>query len=90
MRTVTLYRYERTGGGITTSPVKPSDGTTYTLRYRLIADEGKALTDGTTVTGCVDVTSPNGWGEIDNPEEDQNEATAEDYQAALSRLGVNV
>lgn len=68
MQTITLYRYTRPNGGITTSPVMP-DGVDYDLRYRLIADERKALTDGTTVTTCTDVSSPDGWTEIDDPGE---------------------
>lgn len=90
MQTVTLYRYARKDGGITTSPIIPPDGTTYDLRYRLIADEGKVLTDGVAVTICADVTSPDGWTEIDDQGADSpNEATAEDYQAALEEMGYN-
>ena len=69
MQMITLYRYARTDGGFTTSPVKPYDGTIYDLRYRLIADDGKALTDGTTVAACIDVSAPDGWTEIDDPGE---------------------
>lgn len=67
MQTITLYRYVRPDGGITTSPVKP-DGE-YTEMYRLIADEGKALTDGTMVTVCVDTDDPTIWTKIDDPGE---------------------
>lgn len=88
MQTITLYRYTRDGGGITTSPVAPQDGTAYDLRYRLLADEGKELTDGVTITACIDVSSPDGWTEIDDPGEDADEATAADYQAALAEMGV--
>lgn len=69
MQTINLYRYTRGDGGITTSPVQPPDSTTYELRYRLIADDGKALTDGVTITACADVTAPDGWTEIDDPGE---------------------
>lgn len=68
MQTVNLYRYARLDGGVTTSTVMP-DGVDYVLRYRLIADDGKALTNGTTVTYCVDVITPEGWVEIDDPGE---------------------
>ena len=51
MRIVNLYRYEREPGKITTSPVKPNDGIDYTIIYRLIADEGMAITDGTSIVG---------------------------------------
>ena len=69
MQTITLYRYIRPDGGVTTSPIKP-DTADYSLKYRLIADEGKLLTDGTTVAGCVDVDSPEGWTETDAPEDE--------------------
>lgn len=71
MQTITLYRYTRADGGVTISPVKPPDGTAYDMRYRLIADEGKAVTDGTTATACIDVSSPDGWTEIDDPGENE-------------------
>lgn len=73
MQTIPLYRYTRPDGGITNSPVKP-DAADYAVKYRLIADEGKTLTDGTTVTGCVDTDSPDGWTEIDAPEDRHDEA----------------
>lgn len=68
MKTITLYRYTRSNGGVTVSPVQP-DGAPYDLRYRLIADEGKALTDGTNVTSCTDTDDPTRWTEIDDPGE---------------------
>ena len=87
MQTITLYRYTRPDGGITTSPIEPD--TPFALRYRLIADEGKALTDGTTVTECTDTDNPDAWTEIDAPD-DPNAATEADYQAALEEMGVNL
>lgn len=69
MQTITLYRYTRPDGGITTSPIAPPDGTEYETRYRLIADEGMALTDGTTTTACTDTDEPAKWTEIDDPGE---------------------
>lgn len=92
MQAINLYRYIRPDGGVTTSTVQP-DGVAYDLRYRLIADEGKALTDGAVVTYCADVATPDGWTEIDDPDEDGYEpdaATIEDYQAALVEMGVNL
>ena len=64
-----LYRFLREDGGFTESPEKP-DVTEYTIRFRLIASEGRLLTDGTTETYCIDVDSADGWSEIDDPEED--------------------
>lgn len=88
MQTITLYRYARPDGGISTSPVKPPDGTSYDLRYRLIADDGKALTDGTTVTACADVSSADGWMEINDPgemTETEQKAAAYDILMGVSK-----
>ena len=63
MQTITLYRYTRPDGGISVSPIKPN--IEYTEMVRLVADEGKALTDGTNTTTCTDVSSAEGWTEID-------------------------
>ena len=61
-----LYRFLREDVGVTESLEKP-DGAEYTTRCRLIADDGKILTDGTTETFCIDVDSAEGWTEIDAP-----------------------
>lgn len=34
---------------------------------RLVADPGKVLTDGRTITSCIDTTTPEQWSEIDEP-----------------------
>lgn len=62
MKTVKLYRYNIEGGGVAVSPVEPP--CEHTTLVRLIADEGKALTDGQTVTPCVDTENAGGWHEI--------------------------
>lgn len=69
MQTITLYRYTRPDGGISVSPIKPN--VKYTEMVRLVADEGKALTDGTNTTMCIDVSSAEGWTEIDAPKDIQ-------------------
>ena len=70
MQIIPLYRYERENGGVTVSPNKPN--AEYTEMCRLVADEGKALTnDGVNTTTCADVESTEGWYEIDAPEEDE-------------------
>ena len=52
MTKVEIYRYVGSNGVID-SPIKlPMD---YTLRYRLIADEGKELVSGDTVATVIDV-----------------------------------
>ena len=59
-----LYRYERETGKVTHSLEKPECD--YTIKYRLIADEGKELTkDGENFTNCIDVDSVEGWYEVD-------------------------
>lgn len=73
MQIITLYRYARPGGGITVSPDRP-DTADYTVRYRLIADEGRTLANGTDTVDCVDVETPDGWTEIDAPPEEENTA----------------
>lgn len=70
MQIITLYKYKRADGGTTISPVKPEGE--YTEMVRLVADEGKALTNGETVTSCVDTDTAEGWTEIDEPEDETN------------------
>ena len=67
MQIVNLYRYEREPEKITTSPIKPDDGIDYTIIYRLIADEGMAITDGTSIVECVDTNSSEGWADCKAP-----------------------
>lgn len=67
MQIVDLYRYERKPGKITTSPVKPDDDVDYSVIYRLIADEGMAITDGTLIVECVDTNSLENWADCKAP-----------------------
>ena len=69
MKIKLLHRFLHEDGGVIESPDKP-DRENYTIRFRLIASDGKLLTDGTTETFCIDVDSADGWSEIDDPEED--------------------
>ena len=68
MQTVYLYRYEDVDG-ITITPEKrnPTDAI---YCYRLIADDGKILTDGETETPCIDTHEPWKWSEIDDPNQE--------------------
>ena len=66
MKIITLYKYERDGGGITISPVKPDKP--YTMEYRLIADEGKVLVKDGYIAQCIDTDTPYLWDEIDAPD----------------------
>lgn len=67
MKPIKLYRYAREGGGVTISPVNPD--VDYQELLRLIADKGKLLTDGNIQVSCIDVSTSDGWTEIDIPEE---------------------
>jgi hypothetical protein len=60
-----LYFYEGEGGSIQTLIKIPY--ARYTQMYRLIADEGKELTDGTNRTTCIDVLPENvdKWTEVE-------------------------
>jgi hypothetical protein len=66
MQTKNLYRY--TDGNKTIDSLTKPDSE-YTLRYRLIADEGNTLTDGTTNTSVIDIETSDieKWTEV--PEE---------------------
>jgi hypothetical protein len=75
MQTITLYKYQRPDGGTTVSPNKPE--CEYTEMYRLVADEGKVLTNGEITAPCIDVESIEGWSEIDAPEEETEEPEPE-------------
>lgn len=71
MQVKELYRYTRDGGGVTVSPTLPVN-TEYEIRYRLIADEGGAITNGEVITECIDVDDMTGW-------RDATEEELEDY-----------
>ena len=64
MKIVNLYRYIRPDGG-TTNSINVPDIEDYTIRYRLIADNDKELTNGFDKTTCVDTDDYNDWYEID-------------------------
>ena len=68
MKTKTLYRYVRDDGGTTVSLTEPADRE-YTTLCRLIADEGKVLTNGTDKVSCIDTEKPEEWTEIEDDEE---------------------
>ena len=70
MQMIKLYRFIRPEGGVTVTAEKPEAD--YTELVRLIADEGKALTDGNTLTPCVDTDDPTIWAEVEAPEEWKN------------------
>ena len=88
MKKITLYRVTRSDGGIDITPNKPNSE--YTETYRLIADEGKALTDGSNYYSCIDTDNPDKYIEVaeDETSSDSEEATKEDLYNALAELGV--
>ena len=65
-----IYRYRRPDGGYTVSPVKP-DGQ-YQVRWRLIAEEGMAITNGETTVTVIDVIHRKDceiWADCELPDE---------------------
>lgn len=67
METITLYRYSRQNGGTTVSPNKPD--AEFTNLYRLVAGDGKILSNGVEQTFCTDTENPEQWTEIDYTED---------------------
>lgn len=62
MQKINLYRYLRPDGGVTVSPEKPEGA--FTQLTRLVAEEGRMLTDGTREADCVDTDCPEIWEEV--------------------------
>ena len=92
MQVKRLYRYARPDGGITDSITRPN--CEYIDRVRIIADDGKALTNGETVTTCVDTDTAEGWWEIDAPTDEEDNPADPDTTtyaelAQVYREGVN-
>lgn len=58
-----LYKYSRTEGGITITPIQPD--VAYTQLYRLVAEDGSEITNGEITTTCIDVESYDGWYDVD-------------------------
>jgi hypothetical protein len=83
MTITTLYKYQQKNGTVIVSPIEPS--CPYEMRYRLIADEGKAVTQNATdLYSVIDVEDTNGWYEVDAPapiaeEEDEIIETEEEH-----------
>lgn len=68
-----LYRTEREGGGYTISTTRPEKGIRYKIRWRLIADEGRAITDGENVVTVIDLLHRKdceGWHDCEKPAEE--------------------
>ena len=74
-----LYRTEREGGGYTVSTIRPEKGIRYRVRWRLIADEGRAITDGEDVVTVIDLQHRKDcekWSDCGKPEEPDPAAIA--------------
>ena len=80
MKRKNLYKYECDEGGYTVSPEKPPEGKDFWRRYRLIADEGKAITDGEIITQVIDVKSYAGGRDCDLPPEETSGSIVEGIQ----------
>ena len=68
----TLYRIINNGKVIVT-PIKPNHND-YTETFRLIADEGKVLTDGENTYTCIDTDEPSKYTEVSESNDDYSEA----------------
>ena len=81
-----LYCYERETDKITVSTEKPD--CEYILRYRLIADDEKQLTqDGINFITCIDVESTDGWYEIGEKSSlAPDEISAEEFMALIEEV----
>ena len=67
MTKIKRYRYLGKNGIVTTSVL--IDGVDPILMYRLVADEGKVMTDGTKMVRQVEIFAEDldAWKEIDDP-----------------------
>ena len=62
------------------------DGSTK-MMTRIRADDGKAVTnDGVTLWKSIDVESVDGWYEVDDPSEEDEDVTAADVLTELEGL----
>lgn len=59
----TIYRYTR-DGKTTVSPAKPEGD--YSKTYRVIAEEGMAITNGNLECECIDTDDPSEWQDCES------------------------
>ena len=78
MQIINLYKYDENSGYCVTPEKRNSKNQPYC--YRLIADENKILTNGTTEASCIDIAINDieSWQEIDNVEEENDESDETD------------
>lgn len=81
MTTVTLY----TGGGVSRSP-QNADGRRVSDYVRLVADDGRGITDGTAVVTCIDVKKADAanWADCDAPTEQLSDLSTEDALSIIT------
>lgn len=68
MEVKTLYRTVR-DGKTTISLVEPQGD--YTITYRVVASEGKEITNGEITCQCMDTDNPEEWTEIEDTEAEE-------------------
>lgn len=71
-----LFRVQHSDGSVSVGPEEPVNES-YTESYRLIADEGKIITDGENNYSCIDTDEPDKYTEIDEVIEEQSEEDIE-------------
>ena len=86
MTTTLLYRYKDAKGGTIVSPRQPNEE--YQLMYRIIADEGKGITNGQIVTTVIDVSSTEGW--IDCEIEQQASDTPDEPEVSEYEIAAKI
>lgn len=76
MTIITIYKTRRPDGGINIGPEKPAEGVEYETLSRLVADQGKILTNGSLTAEVVDTQEPDAWTEIEGDDITAEEALA--------------
>lgn len=93
MQKINLYKYTRSYGGTTVSPIQPD--VPYATMVRLIADEGKQLTkNNIDFYECADGESDEGWIEVEpedtSPISNEEAQYTQELEKALGIIGVEV
>lgn len=71
MTRVTLYKYNRSDGGVTITPrANEYPGAVLSESVRLVPAPGMMITqDGSNLYSMIDTTDPDGWYEVPEPVE---------------------
>ena len=81
MTTVNLYKYIERSSTVITPNKREAADTPYC--YRLVADEGKSVTDGIIYAPCVDTHNPENYREVEGS---GDEVTPEEAIAELEAM----